>query len=105
MYSPTETLILQILFIGYTDGCPEDNTTLGERNLTIRWPETDIGMVTVPCPCGNVAGIINQNARKIRNYRFGIFNFDAELEWCKFRALTEYCKQSASPPESFLLEH
>jgi len=26
--------------------------------------------------------------RKIRNYRFGIFNFDAELEWCKFRALT-----------------
>ena len=25
---------------------------------------------------------------KIRNYRFGIFNFDAELEWCKFRALT-----------------
>ena len=28
--------------------------------------------------------------RKIRNYRFGIFNFDAELEWCKFRALTVY---------------
>ena len=26
--------------------------------------------------------------RKIRNYRFRIFNFDAELEWCKFRALT-----------------
>jgi len=26
--------------------------------------------------------------RKIRNYRFGIFKFDAELEWCKFRALT-----------------
>ena len=26
--------------------------------------------------------------RKIRNYRFGIFNFDAELEWCNFRALT-----------------
>ena len=26
--------------------------------------------------------------RKIRNYCFGIFNFDAELEWCKFRALT-----------------
>jgi len=26
--------------------------------------------------------------RKIGNYRFGIFNFDAELEWCKFRALT-----------------
>ena len=25
--------------------------------------------------------------RKIRNYRFGIFNFNAELEWCKFRAL------------------
>jgi len=25
---------------------------------------------------------------KIRNYRFRIFNFDAELEWCKFRALT-----------------
>jgi len=25
---------------------------------------------------------------KIRNYRFGIFSFDAELEWCKFRALT-----------------
>ena len=25
---------------------------------------------------------------KIRNYRLGIFNFDAELEWCKFRALT-----------------
>jgi len=26
--------------------------------------------------------------RKIRNYRFRIFNFDAGLEWCKFRALT-----------------
>ena len=26
--------------------------------------------------------------RKIRNYLFGIFNFDAGLEWCKFRALT-----------------
>ena len=26
--------------------------------------------------------------RNIRNYRFRIFNFDAELEWCKFRALT-----------------
>ena len=26
--------------------------------------------------------------RKIRNCRFGIFNFDAELEWCKFRAPT-----------------
>jgi len=25
---------------------------------------------------------------QIRNYRFGIFNFDTELEWCKFRALT-----------------
>jgi len=28
--------------------------------------------------------------RKIRNYCFGIFNFDAELEWCKFRAITVY---------------
>ena len=26
--------------------------------------------------------------RKITNYRLGIFNFDAELEWCNFRALT-----------------
>ena len=26
--------------------------------------------------------------RKIRNYCFRIFNFDTELEWCKFRALT-----------------
>jgi len=26
-------------------------------------------------------------AAKITNF-FGIFNFDAELEWCKFRALT-----------------
>ena len=29
--------------------------------------------------------------RKIRNYRFRIFNFDTELEWCKFRALTVSC--------------
>ena len=28
------------------------------------------------------------DAKIIGNYRFGIFNFDAELEWCKFRALT-----------------
>jgi len=49
---------------------------LGERNLTIRWPETDIGMVTVPCPCGNVAGIINHNAT-----RFCFGNFDERAEW------------------------
>ena len=29
--------------------------------------------------------------RKIRSYRFGIIDFDAELEWHKFRALTVGC--------------
>ena len=65
-----------LLYFGYTDGCPEDVTSLGERSLTIRWPESDIGMVTVPCPCGNVAGIINQNAT-----RFCFGNFDERAEW------------------------
>ena len=31
--------------------------------------------------------------RKIRNYHCGISNFDAELEWCKFRAPTVYKSQ------------
>ena len=34
---------------------------------------------------------------KIRNYRFRIFNFDAELEWCKFRALTVYIQDNLAP--------
>jgi len=49
---------------------------LGKRSPEIEWPESDIGMVTVPCPCGNVAGIINQNAT-----RFCFGNFDERAEW------------------------
>ena len=45
--------------------------------------------------------------RNIRKYRFGIFNFDAELEWCKFRALTvwpadstDFCIQGPNKSET-----
>ena len=42
----------------------------------VQWPESDIGRVNIPCPCGTVAGIINQNAT-----RFCFGNFDERAEW------------------------
>ena len=42
----------------------------------VQWPESDIGRVNMPCPCGSVSRIINQNAT-----RFCFGNFDEKAEW------------------------
>ena len=96
MHAGVCSLLRRRLFIGYTDGCSEDVTSLG-GDLEIVWPESDIGMVTVPCPCGSVTGSINQNAT-----RFCFGNFDERAEWrianvssCNFSATAlELCQIS-----------
>ena len=67
-------------------------------DLKIVWPESDIGMVTVPCPCGNVTEIFNQNAT-----RFCLGDFDERAEWrdenissCNFSVTApELCRTAA----------
>jgi len=58
--------------IGYSDGCSEDNTSLPSGE--INWPESDIGMVNMLCPCGTVN--ISLTAT-----RFCFGNFDERAEW------------------------
>jgi len=77
VYSLNSTLWRQnfTVYIGFADGCSEDVTSLS-GGLEIEWPESDIGMVNIQCPCGTVTGSINQNAT-----RFCFGNFDEKAEW------------------------
>ena len=41
----------------------------------IKWPESDIGMVNIPCPCGTLSNI------SLTATRFCFGNFDERAEW------------------------
>ena len=47
------------------DGCNADTTDHAENNgISISWPESNIGVVMVPCPCGGVGEDISRNATR-----------------------------------------
>lgn len=72
---PVSTFIHLII-----DGCPEENFQIEKNGISLPalWPESNIGPITIPCPCGKIptgreilrqcrGDYINQAAWEARN--------------------------------------